>query len=79
MIWATRRRPRSSPPWRGGQYAWLDAGAPESAARELVFRLLTARQALEMAAEEGEHTGLIERLLEHTREPGLDAQTISGI
>lgn len=31
------------------EYAWLDAGAPETAARELVFRLLTARQALEIA------------------------------
>jgi rubrerythrin len=31
------------------EYAWLDAGAPETAARELVFRLLTPRQALELA------------------------------
>jgi rubrerythrin len=31
------------------EYAWLDAGAPETAARELVFRLLTPRQALEIA------------------------------
>ena len=91
------------------EYAWLDAGAPETAARELVFRLLTARQALEialraetraqtffervmltagdpalralareMAAEEGEHIALVERLLEHTPQPGLDAQMIFG-
>jgi len=32
-----------------GRYAWLDAGAPETAARELVFRTLTARGALEIA------------------------------
>ena len=32
-----------------GEYAWLDASAPESAARELVFRLLTPRQALAIA------------------------------
>lgn len=31
------------------EYAWLDAGGPETAARELVFRLLTPRQALEIA------------------------------
>ena len=30
-------------------YAWLDAGAPETAARELVFRLMTPRHALEIA------------------------------
>jgi len=34
-----------------GAYAWLDAGAPETAARELVFRLLTPRQALAIALE----------------------------
>lgn len=32
-----------------GEYAWLDAGAPETAARELVFRLLTPRHALAIA------------------------------
>ena len=31
------------------QYAWLDAAAPETAARELVFRLMTPRHALEIA------------------------------
>lgn len=31
------------------EYAWLDAAAPESAARELVFRLMTPRYALEIA------------------------------
>jgi rubrerythrin len=32
-----------------GDFAWLDAGAPETVARELVFRLLTPRAALEIA------------------------------
>lgn len=34
-----------------GQYAWLDAAAPETVARELVFRLLTPRHALGIALE----------------------------
>ena len=85
---------------RAGEYGWLDAGAPEPAARELVYRLMTPRQALaialgaerraqaffehvfmtaadpatralaqEMAAEEQDHAGLIERLLECTPPP----------
>lgn len=97
------------PEYLNEQYAWLDAGAPETAARELVFRLLTAHQALEialraerraqtffekvmltaddpalralareMAAEEGEHIGVVERLLENTRQPGLESQVIFG-
>ncbi|HZM33997.1 MAG TPA: ferritin family protein [Burkholderiales bacterium] len=39
--------PRIAP----GEYAWLDAGAPETAAHDLVFRLLTPHQALEIALE----------------------------
>jgi rubrerythrin len=31
------------------EYRWLDAGAPETAARELVFRLMSPRQALAIA------------------------------
>jgi rubrerythrin len=31
------------------EYRWLDAGAPETAARELVFRLMTPRHALAIA------------------------------
>jgi len=34
-----------------GDYAWLDTGAPETAAHDLVFRLLTPRQALAIALE----------------------------
>jgi rubrerythrin len=32
-----------------GTYAWLDAGAPESAPREWLFRLMTGRDALTIA------------------------------
>jgi rubrerythrin len=32
-----------------GEYAWLDGAAPETAARELVFRVLSPRQALQIA------------------------------
>jgi rubrerythrin len=91
-----------------GDYRWLDAGAPETAARELVFRLLGAREALqialgaerraqaffedvmlraddpalralarEMAADEGEHIQLIERLLERTPR-GPEGQVLFG-
>jgi rubrerythrin len=85
------------------EYRWLEAGPPETAAHELVFRLLTPRQALaialngekraqafferifmtaddpalralaqEMAAEEQEHVGMVERLLEKTPDPQVD-------
>jgi rubrerythrin len=32
-----------------GRYKWLDDGAPETAARELIYRLMTPRQALAIA------------------------------
>lgn len=37
------------PALRTGEYAWLDAGAPETVARDLVYRLLTPRAALDIA------------------------------
>jgi rubrerythrin len=37
------------PPIPVGRYQWLDAGAPETAAHELVFRLMTPRMALAIA------------------------------
>jgi len=37
------------PALKAGEYAWLDAAAPETAARELVYRLLTPRAALDIA------------------------------
>lgn len=95
------------PAFSGDEYKWLDSGAPETAARELVFRLITPRQALaialqaeqraqvffehvlmtaddpalralarEMALEEQEHAGMIERLLERTPEPWVDWASI---
>jgi rubrerythrin len=85
------------------EYRWLDAGAPETAARELVFRFMTPRQALsialraarraqaffehvlmtaadpalralarEMAAEEAEHSEVLERILEKVSKPLAD-------
>jgi rubrerythrin len=85
------------------EYRWLDAGAPETAARELVFRLMTPHHALrialraeqraqaffeqvlmtaadpalrslarEMAADEGEHSAMLEQLLENTAQPLAD-------
>jgi rubrerythrin len=37
------------PPVPGGDYQWLEAGAPQTAAREAVFRLMTPRTALAVA------------------------------
>jgi rubrerythrin len=91
-------------------YRWLQTGAaPETAARELVFRLMTPRNALaialgaekraqaffeqvlltapdpalralarEMAAEEGEHIVMIERLAECVPDPFIDWQSVLG-
>src|SRR5580765_5876653 len=69
------------------QYRWLDAEPPETAAHELVFRLFTPRQAFmnaddpslrglaqEMATEEQEHVGMVERMLELTPDPSIDWQ-----
>jgi rubrerythrin len=95
------------PHFSQNEYRWLDAAAPETAARELLFRLLTPRQALvialhaeqraqaffehammsaddlalralarEMALEEQEHAGMIERLLSRTPEPWVDWASI---
>lgn len=36
-------------PSLAADYRWLDAGAPETAAHDLIFRLLTPRQALAIA------------------------------
>jgi len=37
------------PPIADGRYHWLDAGAPETAARSLVYRVMTPRMALGIA------------------------------
>ena len=44
-----RTRSMALPALAPGEYAWLDSAAPETAARELVFRLLSPRQALQIA------------------------------
>jgi rubrerythrin len=36
-------------PLLGSDYSWLDSGPPETAAHDLVFRLMTARQAVAIA------------------------------
>jgi rubrerythrin len=85
------------------RYGWLEAGAPDNAAHELVLRLMTPHSALaialgaeqraqaffefvlmtaddpalralarEMAADEGEHIALIERLLTRTPDAVVD-------
>ena len=36
-------------PRLAADYAWLDSGAPETAAHDLIFRLMTPRQALAIA------------------------------
>jgi rubrerythrin len=62
--------PRLSDP----DYRWLDAGAPETAARELVFRLMTPRQALEIALEaEKRAQAFFERVLMSASDPALRA------
>ena len=55
-------------------YAWLDAGAPETAARELVFRLMTPRQALAIAllAEQRAHA-FFEQVVRSAHDPALRA------
>lgn len=40
---------RGAAPVAPERYRWLDAGPPESAAHDLIFRLLTPRQALAIA------------------------------
>jgi rubrerythrin len=57
-----------------GQYKWLDAGAPETAARELIFRLMTPRHALEIAlAAEKRAQAFFEHALLTAGDPALRA------
>lgn len=56
------------------EYAWLDAAAPETAARELVFRLMTPRHALEIAlAGEKRAAAFFERVVLSTDDAMLRA------
>ena len=55
-------------------YAWLGAGRPETAARELVFRLMTPRHALAIAlAAERRAQGFFEQVYWMTTDPALRA------
>lgn len=56
------------------QFRWLDAGAPETSARELVFRLMTPRNALMIAlAAEKRAEAFFERVLMTAADPALRA------
>lgn len=56
------------------EYAWLDAGPPETAARELIFRLMTPRQAFAIALRaEQRAQAFFERLLMTASDPALRA------
>jgi rubrerythrin len=56
------------------EYRWLDAGAPETAARELVFRLMTPRHALEIAlASEKRAAAFFESMVLAAEDPMLRA------
>lgn len=58
-------------------YAWLDAAAPETAARELVFRLMTPRHALEIAlAGEKRAAAFFESVVMKAGDPMLRALAI---
>ena len=57
-----------------GAYKWLDTGAPETAARELIFRLMTPRHALEIAlAAEKRAQVFFETVLTTAGDPALRA------
>jgi rubrerythrin len=57
-----------------GRYHWLGAGAPETAARELVFRLMTPRLALAMALQaELRAQAFFERVFMTCDDPALRA------
>jgi len=57
-----------------GRYHWLDAGAPETAAEELVFRLMTPRQALAIALRAEQRAyAFFERVSWSAEDPALRA------
>ena len=62
------------PEFAADEYRWLDAGAPETVARELVFRLLTPHQALKIAlAAEKRAQAFFEHVLVTADDPALRA------
>ena len=56
------------------RYRWLDSGAPETSARELIFRLMTPRRALEIAlAAEKRAQAFFEGVMMTADDPALRA------
>ena len=56
------------------EYRWLEAGAPETAARELVYRLMTSRGALAIAlGAEKRAQAFFEHVLARAGDPALRA------
>lgn len=54
------------------EFAWLDAGAPETAAHDLLFQLMTPHDVLEIALDaELRAQAFFERVLERTADPQL--------
>jgi rubrerythrin len=69
-----RTRGMPLPSIEESQFRWLDAGAPETAARELVFRLMTPRNALEIAlSAEKRAEAFFERIVMTAADPALRA------
>lgn len=74
QVLLSRTRELALPQLSGEQYRWLDAGAPETAAREFVFRLLSPRQALGIALHaEQRAQAFFEQVLTTADDPALRA------
>jgi len=60
------------PPIAPTEFAWLDAGAPETAAHDLVFQLMTPHDALEIAlCAELRAQAFFEQVLDRAADPRL--------
>jgi rubrerythrin len=67
-----RARGLALPKLEVSQYLWIDAGAPETAARELVYQVMSPRQALLIAlAAEKRAAAFFERALMAAEDPAL--------
>jgi rubrerythrin len=78
---ALERRTQGSalPAIAPGRYKWLDAGAPETAARELVYRLMTPRHALAIALHaEQRAQAFFEHVYWTASDPALRARARDG-
>jgi rubrerythrin len=62
------------PPIAAGGHKWLDAGAPETAAREFLYRLMTPRYALAIALRAERHAqAFFEHVFWTSSDPALRA------